>query len=56
MTLIRTDRMWDLSQPIFHDGPAWAEYDPPVIQHNYRRQAEGSTPRRSRLTLIRART
>ena len=23
--LIRTDRIWDLSQPIFHDGPAWAE-------------------------------
>ena len=38
---IRTDRMWDLSQPIAHDGPAWAEYDPPVITHNYRRAAEG---------------
>ncbi len=21
--LIRTDRIWDLSQPIYHDGPAW---------------------------------
>jgi arylformamidase len=41
MTGIRTDRLWDLSQPVYHDGPAWAEYDPPVIQHNYRRQAEG---------------
>lgn len=38
---VRTDRMWDLSQPIAHDGPAWAEYDPPVITHNYRRSAEG---------------
>lgn len=41
MTNIRTDRLWDLSQPVYHDGPAWAEYDPPVIQHNCRRQAEG---------------
>ncbi len=39
--LIRTDRIWDLSQPIFHDGPAWAEYDPPNLTHNYRREAEG---------------
>ena len=38
---IRTDRMWDLSQPIAHDGPAWVEFDPPVITHNYRRAAEG---------------
>lgn len=38
---VRTDRIWDLSQPIAHDGPAWAEYDPPVITHNYRRAAEG---------------
>jgi kynurenine formamidase len=35
------DRMWDLSQPVFHDGPGWAEYDPPVIRHNYRREVEG---------------
>lgn len=34
-------RMWDLSQPVSHDGPGWAEYDPPVIRHNYRRQVEG---------------
>lgn len=38
---INTDRLWDLSQPIAHDGPAWAEYDPPVISHNYRIAAEG---------------
>ncbi len=24
MTSIRTDRLWDLSQPVCHDGPAWA--------------------------------
>jgi hypothetical protein len=41
MTLIRTDRMWDLSQPIFRDAPAWAEYNPPGLTRNYRRQAEG---------------
>lgn len=41
MTRIRSDRLWDLSQPVTHDGPAWAEYDPPVVQHNYRRAAEG---------------
>jgi arylformamidase len=39
--LLRTDRLWDLSQPVCHDGPAWAEYDPPNLTHNYRRQAEG---------------
>jgi kynurenine formamidase len=41
MTKVRTDRLWDLSQPICHDGPAWAEYDPPTITRNYRRGAEG---------------
>jgi kynurenine formamidase len=41
MTRIRTDKLWDLSQPIRHDGPAWAEYDPPTVTHNYRREAEG---------------
>lgn len=41
MTSIRTEKLWDLSQPVAHGGPAWAEYDPPVIQHNYRRAAEG---------------
>lgn len=40
-TSIRTDRLWDLSQPVAHDGPAWAEYDPPFVSHNYRRSAEG---------------
>lgn len=39
--LISTDRIWDLSQPVAHDGPAWPQYDPPVIRHNFRRQAEG---------------
>ncbi len=33
--------MWDLSQPVAHGGPAWPEYEPPVIAHNYRRAAEG---------------
>jgi arylformamidase len=41
VTSIRTDRLWDLSQPIRHDGPAWPEYDPPTITHNYRLGAEG---------------
>lgn len=41
MTHIHTDKLWDLSQPIDHDGPTWAEYEPPVISHNYRREAEG---------------
>ena len=39
--LLRTDRLWDLSQPIVHDGPAWAKYDPPFVSRNYRRAAEG---------------
>ncbi len=41
MTSIRTDRVWDLSQPIAHGGPAWAEFDPPILARNYRRGAEG---------------
>ncbi len=41
MARIRTDRLWDLSQPVAHDGPAWTEYNPPVITRNYRRAAEG---------------
>ncbi|HEY1688990.1 MAG TPA: cyclase family protein [Solirubrobacteraceae bacterium] len=41
MTLIHTKRLWDLSQPVYHDAPAWAEYDPPNLTRNYRRQAEG---------------
>ncbi len=39
--LLRSDRLCDLSQPIFPDGPAWAEYAPPNVTHSYRRQAEG---------------
>jgi kynurenine formamidase len=41
MPRINTDRMWDLSQPVARDGPAWAEYDPPVVSRNYRFAAEG---------------
>jgi arylformamidase len=41
VTQIQTEKVWDLSQPIRHDGPAWAEYDPPTITHNYRLAAEG---------------
>jgi arylformamidase len=41
VTRIHTEKVWDLSQPIRHDGPAWAAYDPPTITHNYRRAAEG---------------
>ncbi|MFZ0090310.1 MAG: cyclase family protein [Solirubrobacteraceae bacterium] len=41
MPRIRTERLWDLSQPVAHGGPAWAEYEPPVVTRNYRRAAEG---------------
>jgi kynurenine formamidase len=41
VSTVRTDRLWDLSQPVAHDGPAWPEYDPPVVTRNYRRAAEG---------------
>lgn len=41
MARIRTDRMWDLSQPVAHGGPAWVAYEPPVVTRNYRRTAEG---------------
>jgi kynurenine formamidase len=30
------DRMWDLSQPVGHDGPCWPEQTPPAIRHNER--------------------
>jgi kynurenine formamidase len=38
---IRTDKLWDLSQPVSHDGPAWPTYEPPSVRHNYRGGAEG---------------
>lgn len=41
MPRIRTEQMWDLSQPVAHGGPAWAAYDPPLVTRNYRRAAEG---------------
>jgi kynurenine formamidase len=31
----------DLSQPVAHGGPAWAEYEPPNVTRNYRLGAEG---------------
>lgn len=31
----------DLSQPVTHGGPAWAEYEPPHVTRNYRLGAEG---------------
>jgi hypothetical protein len=37
--------LWDLSQSIYHDGPAWAEYKPPNLTHNYRRWPSFSHPR-----------
>jgi arylformamidase len=49
MTSICTDRLWDLSQPICHDGPAWPEHDPPTITRNYRRGAEGANAETLRL-------
>lgn len=33
---IRHDRMWDLSQPVAHDGPNWPEQAPPSIRHGER--------------------
>lgn len=41
--MIRIDpaRAIDLSQPIRHAGPAWADYDPPTITREYRLAAEG---------------
>jgi kynurenine formamidase len=38
---VRAGRLWDLSQPISHGGPAWFQFDPPVIERNYRREIEG---------------
>jgi arylformamidase len=38
---IETDRIWDLSQPISHDGVAYASVPPPTITHNFRIAAEG---------------
>jgi arylformamidase len=33
---ILPDHMWDLSQPVYHDGPCWPEQTPPVIRRNER--------------------
>jgi kynurenine formamidase len=38
---IRSDRMWDLSQPVAHDGPCWPEQTPPIIRHAERRAVSG---------------
>lgn len=38
---IRSDRMWDLSQPVSHDGPCWPEQTPPSIRHNERAAVGG---------------
>jgi arylformamidase len=38
---IRHDRIWDLSQPVAHDGPGWPEHEPPQIRRLERREVEG---------------
>jgi arylformamidase len=50
VTRVRTDRLWDMSQPVCHDGPAWVEHEPPTIRRNYRREAEGVNVETVRLT------
>jgi kynurenine formamidase len=35
------ERMWDLSQPVAHDGPCWPEQTPPAIRHNERAAVGG---------------
>jgi kynurenine formamidase len=30
------EKMWDLSQPVAHDGPRWPEQPPPSIRHTER--------------------
>lgn len=39
---VRHDRMWDLSQPVAHDGPGWPEHEPPEIRRLERREVEGA--------------
>ena len=38
---IRPDRLWDLSQPVAHDGPGWPDHDAPRIRREERRPIEG---------------
>jgi arylformamidase len=38
---VRHDRMWDLSQPVAHDGPGWPEHDAPRLRREERRPIEG---------------
>lgn len=38
---IRHDRMWDLSQPVIHDGPNWPEQMPPVVRRSERAAVGG---------------
>jgi kynurenine formamidase len=35
------ERMWDLSQPVAHDGPCWPGQTPPAIRHDQRRAVTG---------------
>jgi kynurenine formamidase len=41
MVRVDTQQLIDLSQPVAHGGPAWVQYDPPVVTRDYRLAAEG---------------
>jgi kynurenine formamidase len=45
------DRMWDLSQPVSHDGPCWPEQTPPSIRHNERAALTGFNVETIRMTV-----
>lgn len=38
---INPEKMWDLSQPVSHDGPCWPEQTPPSIRHDERAALTG---------------
>ncbi|MBS1887493.1 MAG: cyclase family protein [Actinobacteria bacterium] len=39
---VRHERIWDLSQPVCHDGPCWPDHQPPQVRRLERRAVEGA--------------
>lgn len=48
---ILTERTWDLSQPVSHDGPCYAGQTPPIIRHSERAAVGGFNVETIQLTV-----
>jgi kynurenine formamidase len=45
------ERMWDLSQPVGHDGPCYPGQTPPIVHHSERRAVGGFNVERIEMTV-----